>query len=80
MEKEFYLATKQFKIIRQIRERLTQFALAMKSGVHPSRISLIERGLGYPTENERLKLSEALGVLPEKLFNKTRKPQIIDGE
>jgi transcriptional regulator with XRE-family HTH domain len=46
----------------------TQFELAQLSGIHPSRISVLERGLTKPSIHEMKRVSEALGVMPEELF------------
>ena len=54
--------------IRIIEKKISQFGLSRKSGVHPSRISLIENDRATPTANEMNRLSKALGVVPEELF------------
>lgn len=43
------------------RKRLTQLVLMGKSGVHNTRISLIENGIVRPTKAERESLELALG-------------------
>ena len=48
--------------------RISQWAMAVKTGVHQSRISLIERGLVKPREEEKKKLAKELGVKVEELF------------
>lgn len=58
----------EFKKIRTIDLGISQFELSQKSGVHPSRISLLENGLRMPTMNETKRISEALGMLPEEIF------------
>lgn len=63
------------KKIRLFDRRISQFALSMKSGVHPSRISLIENDLAVPTANERKKISEALGMSPKEIFGEVPKSQ-----
>jgi transcriptional regulator with XRE-family HTH domain len=50
------------------RERVSQFRLRLLSGVHQSKISLIENDLIEPRIDELRKLSKALGVRPEELF------------
>ncbi len=44
------------------RHKLTQPALAKRSGVEQADISRIERGLGNPTEETLAKIARALGV------------------
>jgi DNA-binding XRE family transcriptional regulator len=44
------------------RQKLTQPALAKRSGVEQADISRIERGLGNPTEETLAKIARALGV------------------
>jgi transcriptional regulator with XRE-family HTH domain len=58
----------ELKKIRTIDLGISQFELSQKSGVHPSRISLLENGLRMPTMNETKRISEALGMLPEEIF------------
>lgn len=41
---------------------MTQQELYLESGIPPSRLSLLERGLAQPSENERRRIEEALGV------------------
>jgi transcriptional regulator with XRE-family HTH domain len=54
--------------IRVSEKRISQFELSQKSGVHPSRISLLENDLAMPSESEVRRISEALGMVPEELF------------
>ena len=56
------------KEIRIFEVRISQFELAKRSGVHPSRLSLIENDLTAPTENERKKISEALEMSLGEIF------------
>ena len=56
------------KKIRLLDKRISQFELARKSGVHPSRISRLEAGLASPSIKEAWQISEALGMLPEEVF------------
>ena len=51
--------------------RVTQFQLRLSTGIHPSKISLIENGLVVPTPDEQKRLSKALGVKPEEIFSMT---------
>ena len=56
--------------LREIRvvKRVTQFQLRIVTGIHPSKISLIENGFVQPRGDEVKKLSKALGVSPEEIF------------
>lgn len=46
----------------------TQFELARLSRVHPSRISVLERGLAKPSICEMKRISETLSIMPEEIF------------
>ena len=48
--------------------RITQWDLALRSGVKQSRISLIENFLVKPTMREKIKLAEALSQPIETIF------------
>jgi transcriptional regulator with XRE-family HTH domain len=48
--------------------RLTQMLLSRKSGIHASRISLIENGLAEPKPKERDRLARALKVAVAEAF------------
>jgi transcriptional regulator with XRE-family HTH domain len=48
--------------------RVTQFQLRVATGIHQSKISMIENGLLKPREEEKKKLSKALGGRPEEIF------------
>jgi len=56
--------------LREIRvvKRFTQFRLRIETGIHQSKISLIENGLVQPNQAEEKKLAQALGVKAEDLF------------
>jgi transcriptional regulator with XRE-family HTH domain len=54
--------------IRIFEKKISQFELSRKSGVHPSRISLLENDLAKPSESEARRISEALEMVPEELF------------
>jgi transcriptional regulator with XRE-family HTH domain len=60
--------------LREVRiiKRISQFELRLKSGIHQSKISMIENNLMAATEEEKLKLAEALGVRPEKIWGKPK--------
>lgn len=46
-----------------------QMELWLETGIHYSTISRIERGYIQPTEEQKMKLAEALGVKKEWLFS-----------
>lgn len=48
--------------------RITQIKVALATGINPSKISLIENGYIQPRDDEKAKLSNALGVSPETIF------------
>ncbi len=58
--------------LREVRviNRITQFQLRLTSGIHQSKISLIENNLVVPTENERQLLAKALHVSVEEIWEK----------
>lgn len=44
------------------KHRVTQWDINKKTGIHQSKISLIERGYVVPSEEERQKIAIALGI------------------
>ncbi len=56
-----------FREVRVVK-RITQFQLRLSTGIHQSKISLIENGLIEPREDEKKKLAHALGTNIENLF------------
>jgi transcriptional regulator with XRE-family HTH domain len=56
--------------LRQVRFdlQLTQERLAVKSGVGQAKISQYERGITRPSEKNKARLAEALGVFVDKIF------------
>ena len=56
--------------LREIRvvKRVTQFQLRLLTGIHQSKISLIENGLVEPREDERKRLAKALHVKVEEIW------------
>ena len=46
----------------RFRKRFTQYDLVKLTGVHQSRISLIERDYSSPTRKEKLAIARALGI------------------
>lgn len=53
---------------KRVVKRITQFKLRLATGIHQSRISLIENGLVQPRADEINRLAEALDLEPEELF------------
>ncbi len=56
--------------LREIRvvKRVTQFQLRIATGIHQSKISLIENGLVEPKEDEKKRFAKTLGVRPEEIW------------
>ena len=56
--------------LREIRvvKRITQFQLRLSTGIHQSKISMIENGLVDPREDEKKRLAKALGVRMEEIW------------
>jgi len=56
--------------LREVRvvKRVTQFQLRLETGIHQSKISLLENGLMQPRDDEKKRLSKALGATPQELF------------
>jgi len=56
--------------LRQTRvvKRITQFQLRLSTGIHQSKISMIENNLVEPREDEKKKLAKALNVRPEEIW------------
>lgn len=57
----------------RVLKRITQFQLRLLTGIHQSRISLIENGLIEPRNDEKERLARALGVKPEDIWGKKAK-------
>lgn len=56
--------------LRELRvvKRVTQFQLRIATGIHQSKISMIENGLVTPREDEKKRLAKALGCRPEEIW------------
>ena len=56
--------------VREVRvvKRITQFQLRIATGIHQSKISMIENDLVEPREDEKKRLARALGVPIRELF------------
>lgn len=56
--------------LRDVRvlKRITQFQLRLSTGIHQSKISMIENGLILPRGDEKKALAKALGVSQGDLF------------
>jgi transcriptional regulator with XRE-family HTH domain len=63
--------------LREIRvvKRITQFQLRLSTGIHQSKISMIENGLIEPREDEKQKLAKALHVRSEEIWVTDRKEE-----
>ena len=57
--------------LREVRvvRRISQFQLRLATGIHQSKISMIENGLIEPREDEKKTLAKALGVGVEEIFS-----------
>lgn len=66
--------------LREIRvvKRITQFQLRLSTGIHQSKISMIENGLVEPRDDEKQRLAKALYVRPEEIWY--RGPKVCDEE
>ncbi len=47
---------------------LSQYDIALKTGIHQSRLSLIERGYLHPSNKEKKKISKVLRHKTEEIF------------
>ena len=58
--------------LREIRviKRITQFQLRLSTGIHQSKISMIENRLVAPREVEKQRLAKALHVRPEEIWDR----------
>ena len=56
--------------LREIRvvKRITQFQLRVNTGIHQSKISMIENDLVEPREDEKKKLAKALRVKADEIW------------
>jgi transcriptional regulator with XRE-family HTH domain len=54
----------------RVLKRITQFQLRLSTGIHQSKISMIENGLIEPRSDERQRLAKALGVRPEEIWDR----------
>ncbi len=61
--------------LREIRtrKRVTQFKLRLSTGIHQSKISLIENGLLAPREDEMERLAKALETKPREIWGDNAK-------
>jgi len=53
----------------RVLQRVSQYVIALKTGIQQSRISLIENALIQPKEEEKKKIAKALGVPVQDLFD-----------
>jgi transcriptional regulator with XRE-family HTH domain len=63
------------RLLRQERERrrLSKYAVAQRSGVSESMLSLVERGLRNPTMELMLRVVDGIGVDLEPFINRARR-------
>ena len=54
---------------RRFFEQMTIYDLALKTGIDPGTISLIERGYKIPRDDEKEKIASALGLEVHELFS-----------
>ena len=66
----FYLEVVPMNKLRGIRvvKRISQFRLRLATGIHQSKISLIENGLVQPRDDEKQKIAKALGVGVDEIW------------
>ncbi len=67
----------ELKRIRVKKKMISQFELSRRSGVHPSRLSLLENDLTVPTTNERKRIGEALDMPPEEIFGEAPESEVV---
>lgn len=60
----------------RVLKKITQFQLRISTGIHQSKISLIENGFIAPKDTEKKLFSNALGVNIEDLFPTNEAHQI----
>jgi Predicted transcriptional regulators len=62
-------------VLKELREKqgLSKNALAQKAGISVQSVSFIEEGVNSPSVSTLLRLCDALGTSPEKLFKEARK-------
>ncbi len=53
----------------RFKSRMTQWDLALRTGISQAKISLIERGYVVPSDEDKRKISEALGYRDDEIFN-----------
>lgn len=56
--------------LRELRvvKRITQFQIRLATGIHQSKISMIENNLVEPRSDEKQKLAKALHMKPEEIW------------
>jgi len=71
----FFVKEDTMNKLRELRvvKRVTQFQLRIVTGIHQSKISMIENGLVTPREDERKRLAKALGVRLEEIWEDASK-------
>ncbi len=64
---------REFRVVK----RITQLHLRISTGIHQSKISMIENGLVEPREDEKRRLAKALGMRPEEIWQDKRQDQAV---
>ena len=59
--------------VKRFFAQMSIYDLGLRSGIQPSKLSLIERGCVTPRLDEKEKLAEALGCEVEELFEQEGK-------
>ena len=62
-------AMNRLKVVRA-EKKMTQFKLSVLTGFIQSRLSYIENGLIEPSEDDKKKIAEALGVKAEEIWDR----------
>jgi transcriptional regulator with XRE-family HTH domain len=64
--------------VRYDGKRISQFELRRLTGIHQSKISLIENGLIEAIEDEKQKLAKALGASVTEIFGDEKIPVVSE--
>ncbi len=67
----FFVKEDTMNKLREMRvvRRITQFQLRIATGIHQSKISMIENGLIEPLEGEKRRIARALNLRPEEIWS-----------
>ena len=69
-----FLLEELMNCLREIRaiKRITQFRLSLVTGIHQSKISLIENDLVEARQDEKEKIAQELGTMVEEIWEKKK--------